>query len=69
MRLNRYRLVRPQIKAFLLQYDISEDEMVQMKVPKHNNTNSNTGIAFLHLKDEEAADKVMALRGSYIGDR
>lgn len=58
-----------QIMAFLTQYNIKEDEVVEMKVPKHNSSSFNTGVAFLHMKDEEAVQKTIALKGTYIGER
>lgn len=46
-----------------------EESILQMRVPKHNRSDRNTGIAYLNVKDEEAAQKAIALKGSYINDR
>lgn len=40
-----------------------------MKVPKHQNTVFNTGLAFLLLKDESVVEKAIALKGTHIGER
>lgn len=58
-----------QVKAVVLQHGVAEDDIVEMKIPKHNMTESNTGIAFIHMRDEAAADLTLGLKGTYIGDR
>lgn len=55
--------------AFLQQHGIDEEDVVDMKVPKYNATQFNTGTAYLHVKDEAASAKAFALKGTYIGDR
>lgn len=42
---------------------------MEMKVPKYNATQFNTGTAYLHVRNEEASAKAFALKGTYIGDR
>lgn len=58
-----------QIRAFVVNHNIDEDEIVEMKVPKHNNTQFNTGLAMFHLKSEEAVRAALELKGTEIGDR
>lgn len=53
----------------MFQYNVSEEDILEMNVPKHNQTTSNTGIAYLRVRDEEAAQKMLALKGAYIGER
>lgn len=62
-------LTNVQISAFLQQNELSQDDILQMNVPKHNMTEKNTGVAYVLMKDDEAADKAISLKGTYIGDR
>lgn len=52
-----------------MNHNIDEDEIVEMKVPKHNQTQFNTGLAMFHLKSEEAVQAALRLKGTEIGER
>lgn len=58
-----------QIKAFILNHEIGEDEIVAMNVPKFNETQFNTGIAMIHFKSEESVARALELKGTHIGER
>lgn len=58
-----------QIKAFILNHEIGEDEIVAMNVPKFNETQFNTGIAMIHFKSEESVVRALELKGTHIGER
>lgn len=64
-----FSLTEDEISAFLEQNGISAEDIVEMKVPKYNATQFNTGTAYLHVRNEEASAKAFALKGTYIGDR
>lgn len=68
-RCSRCGLTNAQISAFLQQNELSQDDVLQMSVPKHNMTEKNTGVAYVLVKDDEAAEKATSLKGTYIGDR
>lgn len=55
--------------AFLEQNGVVSGDIVEMKVPKYNATHFNTGTAYLRVTNEEASAKMLALKGTYIGDR
>lgn len=58
-----------QIKAFLVNNHIQEEDIVAMEVPKYNQTQFNTGLAMFHLRTDEAVAHAVNLKGTYIGDR
>lgn len=62
-------LVATQIKGLFLQQGMAEDSILQMRVPKHYRTDSNTGIAYLNVKDEEAFQQALTVKGSYVNNR
>lgn len=68
-RLTRAVVVLVQIKAFILNHEIAEDDIVAMNVPKFNETQFNTGIAMIHFKSEESVARALELKGTHIGER
>ncbi len=52
-----------------MNHNIDEDEIVAMEVPKYNQTQFNTGLAMFHMKNEQAVESALALKGTYIGER
>ncbi|CAN0195523.1 unnamed protein product [Pylaiella littoralis] len=64
-----FSLLEDEIKAFLANHNIDDEDIVAMNVPKYNETQFNTGIAMFHLKTEEAVSLALKLKGTYIGDR
>ncbi|CAB1117071.1 unnamed protein product [Ectocarpus sp. CCAP 1310/34] len=64
-----FSLLDDEIKAFILNHDIAEDEIVAMSVPKFNETQFNTGIAMIHFKSDESVARALELKGTYIGER
>eukprot|EP00752_Nemacystus_decipiens_P002808 g2620.t1 len=64
-----FSLLEDDIKAFLVNHDIKEEDILGMEVPKYNETQFNTGMAMFHLRSEEAVAAAIQLKGTYIGDR
>eukprot|EP00903_Cladosiphon_okamuranus_P019484 g17917.t1 len=63
-----FNLLEDEIKAFMVN-KIGEEDIVNMSVPRYNETQFNTGIAMFHLRSEEAVASAILLKGTYIGDR
>lgn len=55
--------------SFLVQKNLSEDDIKSLNLPKHNSTKFNTGVAFFLLENEEVVQKALELKGAYLGER
>ncbi|CAM9917650.1 unnamed protein product [Scytosiphon promiscuus] len=64
-----FSLLEDEIRALVVNHNVDEDDIVDMKVPKYNETQFNTGLAMFHLKSEEAVQVALQLKGTEIGDR
>ncbi|CBJ25446.1 G-rich sequence factor 1 [Ectocarpus siliculosus] len=64
-----FSLLEDEIKAFILNHEIAEDEIVAINVPKFNETQFNTGIAMIHFKSDESVARALELKGTHIGER
>lgn len=53
----------------MVNHNLDEEDIIEMNVPKYNQTEFNTGTAMFHLRNEEAVSSALTLKGTYIGDR
>lgn len=58
-----------QIKDIFTSNGMPGESILQMRVPKHYRSASNTGIAYILVKDDEAAQQAISLKGTYVNNR